>query len=119
MGTSYCINPASISVLMDHRRSIGLHRNGVPARLKKLIVRTHCLFWFESYLYLRIDIASKLNLIAPIAEQCQHKYVCMHFFAVEGFLIFCSMFHRERPEKEYEYVRPFPDPLRSLPNTVS
>lgn len=29
-------------------------------------------------------IASKLNLIAPIAEQCQH-----------------NMFHRERPEKEY------------------
>ncbi|KAJ7147575.1 NADP-dependent oxidoreductase domain-containing protein [Mycena crocata] len=29
-------------------------------------------------------IATKLNLIAPIAEQCQH-----------------NMFHRERPEKEY------------------
>lgn len=47
MGTSYCLNRALISVLMDHRRSIGLHRNGVPAKLKKLIVRTHCLFWFE------------------------------------------------------------------------
>ncbi|KAJ7779601.1 NADP-dependent oxidoreductase domain-containing protein [Mycena metata] len=30
-------------------------------------------------------IATKLNLIAPIAEQCEH-----------------SMFHRERPEKEYD-----------------
>ena len=32
-----------------------------------------------------IHIAHKLNLIAPIAEQCCHH-----------------MFHRERPEKEYE-----------------
>ena len=118
MGTSYCLNRALISVLMYHRRSIGLHRNGVPARLKKLIVRTHCLVWFENYLYLRIDIASKLNLIAPIAEQCQHKYASIYFFVVDRILISCSMFHRERPEKEYECVIPFPNPLRYLPNTV-
>ncbi len=33
------------------------------------------------------DVASKLNLIPPAAEQCEHH-----------------MFHRERPEKEYECV---------------
>ncbi|THG98246.1 hypothetical protein EW026_g3905 [Hermanssonia centrifuga] len=32
-----------------------------------------------------IDVASKLKLIPPVAEQCKHH-----------------MFHRERPEKEYE-----------------
>jgi len=39
-------NRALISVLIDHRRSTVLHRNGVPARLKKLIVSKHCLLWF-------------------------------------------------------------------------
>lgn len=32
-------------------------------------------------------IAARLNLIAPIAEQCEHH-----------------MLHRDRPEGEYEYV---------------
>ncbi|KAJ8507696.1 hypothetical protein ONZ45_g9960 [Pleurotus djamor] len=34
-----------------------------------------------------LDVADKLGLIAPIAEQCQHH-----------------MFHRERPEKEYKQL---------------
>lgn len=54
------------------------------------------------------DVASKLGLIAPIAEQCQHKCACLPSHArLAGAsllyltLIFPSMFHRERPEKEY------------------
>lgn len=46
------------------------------------------------------DVATKLNLIPPITEQMQYKCV-LEYFASHTVPIPYSMFHRERPEKEY------------------
>lgn len=54
--------------------------------------------------YQLVDVAAKLNLIPPIAEQCQHQCVLsdksVHVMLTVLY-IFHSMFHRERPEQEY------------------
>ena len=48
------------------------------------------------------DVADKLGLVGPIAEQCQHQYVFSHIFPCQESSLFkYSMMHRERPEKEY------------------
>ncbi|THG98243.1 hypothetical protein EW026_g3906 [Hermanssonia centrifuga] len=59
----------AIEIYILSRPSTGVHQNGAPERPRKLSV----------------DVAHKLNLIPPAADQCEHH-----------------MFHRERPEKEYE-----------------
>ena len=56
---------------------------------------------FSQTLTVLLDIATKFNLIAPIAEQCEHQYVsCPHHRAKPG-LDSHSLLHRERPEREY------------------
>jgi hypothetical protein len=51
-----------------------------------------------------VDVAARLNLIPPIAEQCLHKCVTFSSHESRKTLTDYSMFHRERPEKEYACV---------------
>lgn len=64
------------------RLSIGLRPNGALSSLRRLIVRSK----ISAYTpvrnltpYLFLDVASKLNLVGPIAEQCQHQYDYIHY----------------------------------------
>jgi hypothetical protein len=76
--------------------------NGPPGRSRKPTVRSDAFLLQKIFIPSDVDIAAKLNLIAPIAEQCQHKCAVSLLMLVlhtnQGHF---SMFHRERPEKEY------------------
>ena len=73
------------ALLCAHRRSIGRRLNGLRTKSKKPTVRMPLIslrllrLTVPSTCLLELglpDVASKLGLIAPIAEQCQHK--CVH-----------------------------------------
>ena len=55
------------------RRCTGQLRNGPRRRSRKRIVM-HARFLTFSHAHVVLDVATKLNLIAPIAEQCSHRY---------------------------------------------
>lgn len=61
------------------------------------------LFDYQSLSLFSSDVANKLGLIPPIAEQCQHKSVFIKYGLCISLMdvTFLSMFHRDRPEKEY------------------
>ena len=70
------------------------NRRGLPS--VPLVVLTFCLNLLTHGI---IDIAEKLNLIPPIAEQCQHKCVIplLLFLAwLELFLLACSIANAPR-----------------------
>jgi hypothetical protein len=62
-----------ISYAQGHcRHSTGLRQNGLPGTLRKLTVRFPRLL-NDLTLIRHPDVADRLNLIPPIAEQCQHQ----------------------------------------------
>ena len=72
------------ALLCAHRRSIGRRLNGLRTKSKKPTVRialTTPDLLQDAALTITpsssgvLDVASKLGLIAPIAEQCQHKWL--------------------------------------------
>lgn len=73
-GSAMCVTDAF------QRHFTGEHRSGVREKSKKLIV---CVFFSlkncTHSTRLCSDIANKLHLIAPIAEQCKHQSVLLDF----------------------------------------
>jgi len=79
-----------VDVIFAHRSDINVPMEEVVRAFNFVIEKGWALYWATSeWSAVEIEeahhICSKLGLIAPIAEQCQH-----------------NMFHRERPEKEYD-----------------
>ncbi|TFK42212.1 NADP-dependent oxidoreductase domain-containing protein [Crucibulum laeve] len=79
-----------VDVLFAHRCDISVPMEEIVRAFNWVIQQGWALYWATSEWSAReieeaYRIADRLRLIAPIAEQCQH-----------------NMFHRERPEKEYE-----------------
>ncbi|KAF8826431.1 hypothetical protein HHX47_DHR5000137 [Lentinula edodes] len=70
-----------VDVIFAHRADTNVPMEEVVRAFNYVIEKGWCV---DTCL---IDIADKLHLIPPIAEQCQH-----------------NMFHRERPEKEYAKI---------------
>ncbi|SPC61611.1 probable potassium channel beta subunit protein [Ustilago sp. UG-2017b] len=84
-------------VLMAHRPDPTVPMEEIVRGFNRLIESDKCFYWGTSeWSAQQIEeahaVANRLNLIPPIADQCQY-----------------NMFHRERPEKEY-------DPLYKLHN---
>ncbi|RXW23071.1 hypothetical protein EST38_g2772 [Candolleomyces aberdarensis] len=78
-----------VDVIFAHRPDVTVPMEEIVRAFNYVIEKGWAFYWATSewsaqQLEEAHHIASKLNLIAPIAEQCQHH-----------------MFHRERPEKEY------------------
>ncbi|KAJ6531417.1 NADP-dependent oxidoreductase domain-containing protein [Mycena vulgaris] len=78
-----------VDVIFAHRCDITVPMEEIVRAFNYVIEKGWAFYWGTSeWTAQQIEeahhIATKLNLIAPIAEQCQH-----------------NMFHRERPEKEY------------------
>ncbi|KDR85950.1 hypothetical protein GALMADRAFT_219011 [Galerina marginata CBS 339.88] len=78
-----------VDVLFAHRHDHSIPMEEIVRAFNYVVEKGWALYWATSEWTAREieeahHIANKLNLIAPIAEQCQHH-----------------MFHRERPEKEY------------------
>ncbi|KAF5312112.1 hypothetical protein D9619_002437 [Psilocybe cf. subviscida] len=78
-----------VDVVFAHRHDHNVGMEEIVRAFNYCIEKGWTLYWATSEWSAREieeahHIASKLNLIGPIAEQCQHH-----------------MFHRERPEKEY------------------
>jgi len=79
-----------VDVIFAHRCDITVPMEEIVRAFNYVIEKGWAFYWATSeWTALQIEeahhIAEKLNLIPPIAEQCQHH-----------------MFHRERPEKEYD-----------------
>ncbi|KIJ94372.1 hypothetical protein K443DRAFT_642100 [Laccaria amethystina LaAM-08-1] len=79
-----------VDVIFAHRHDHTVPMEEIVRAFNHVIEKGWAFYWATSEWSAREieeahHIASKLNLIAPIAEQCQH-----------------NMFHRERPEKEYD-----------------
>ncbi|KAG6917338.1 hypothetical protein DXG01_002909 [Tephrocybe rancida] len=79
-----------VDVLFAHRPDNTVPMEEIVRAFNYVIQKGWAFYWATSeWSALEIEeayhVAEKLNLIAPIAEQCQH-----------------NMFYRERPEKEYE-----------------
>ncbi|KAJ7708206.1 voltage-gated potassium channel beta-2 subunit [Mycena rosella] len=91
-GTQECLERLQmtyVDVIFAHRCDITVPMEEIVRAFNYVIEKGWAFYWGTSeWSAHQIEeahhIATKLNLIAPIAEQCQH-----------------SMFHRERPEKEY------------------
>lgn len=60
------------AVHSSDRHSTGEHPSGALAKLKKLIVRDNGLLDWRSDLC-HLDVATRLGLIGPIADQCKHQ----------------------------------------------
>lgn len=78
-----------VDVLFAHRHDPTVPMEEIVRAFNYVIEHGYALYWATSeWSAQRIEeafnVANRLNLIAPIAEQCQH-----------------NMFHRERPEREY------------------
>jgi len=78
-----------VDVIYAHRADITVPMEEVVRAFNFVIEKGWALYWATSewtaqQIEEAFHVASKLNLIAPIAEQCQHH-----------------LFHRERPELEY------------------
>ncbi|KAF8890093.1 NADP-dependent oxidoreductase domain-containing protein [Infundibulicybe gibba] len=81
-----------VDVIFAHRPDPSVPMEEVVRAFNYVIDKGWAFYWATSEWSAREieeahHIASKCNLIAPIAEQCQH-----------------NMFHRERPEKEYNPI---------------
>ncbi|EDR04450.1 uncharacterized protein LACBIDRAFT_252565 [Laccaria bicolor S238N-H82] len=79
-----------VDVIFAHRHDDTVPMEEIVRAFNYVIEKGWAFYWATSEWSAREieeahHVASKLNLIAPIAEQCQH-----------------NMFHRERPEKEYD-----------------
>lgn len=79
-----------VDVIFAHRSDPTVPMEEIVRAFNYVIEKGWAFYWATSEWSAReieeaYHIADKLNLIAPIAEQCQH-----------------NMFHRERPEKEYD-----------------
>ncbi|TFK42213.1 NADP-dependent oxidoreductase domain-containing protein [Crucibulum laeve] len=79
-----------VDVIFAHRCDVSVPMEEIVRAFNWVIEKGWAMYWATSEWTAReieeaYHIADKLNLIAPIAEQCQH-----------------NMFHRERPEKEYD-----------------
>ncbi|KAF8971901.1 NADP-dependent oxidoreductase domain-containing protein [Flammula alnicola] len=79
-----------VDVIFAHRHDVNVSMEEIVRAFNYVIERGWALYWGTSEWSAREieeahHIANKLNLIAPIAEQCKH-----------------NMFHRDRPEKEYQ-----------------
>jgi len=79
-----------VDVIFAHRYDVTVPMEEVVRAFNYVIEKGYAFYWATSEWTAREieeahHIATKLNLIGPIAEQCQH-----------------NMFHRERPEKEYD-----------------
>ncbi|KAL0952202.1 hypothetical protein HGRIS_008811 [Hohenbuehelia grisea] len=79
-----------VDVLFAHRPDPNVPMEEIVRAFNYVIEKGWAFYWATSEWSAREieeahHVAAKLNLIAPIAEQCQH-----------------NMFHRERPEKEYD-----------------
>jgi len=77
-------------VLMAHRPDPTVPMEEIVRGFNRLIESDKCFYWGTSeWSAQQIEeahaVANRLNLIPPIADQCQY-----------------NMFHRERPEKEYD-----------------
>ncbi|KAJ7743589.1 NADP-dependent oxidoreductase domain-containing protein [Mycena metata] len=92
-GTQACLERLQmnyVDVIFAHRCDCTVPMEEIVRAFNYVIEKGWAFYWGTSeWSAQEIEeahhIATKLNLIAPIAEQCQH-----------------SMFHRERPEKEYD-----------------
>ncbi|KAF8174937.1 NADP-dependent oxidoreductase domain-containing protein [Pholiota molesta] len=78
-----------VDVIFAHRHDANVPMEEIVRAFNYVIEKGWALYWATSEWGAREieeahHIANKLNLIAPIAEQCKHH-----------------MFHRDRPEKEY------------------
>ncbi|KAF9055732.1 NADP-dependent oxidoreductase domain-containing protein [Panaeolus papilionaceus] len=81
-----------VDVIFAHRHDHSVPMEEIVRAFNFVIEQGWAFYWATSEWSAREieeahHVASKLNLIAPIAEQCQHH-----------------MFHRERPEKEYHHL---------------
>ncbi|KAF9011437.1 NADP-dependent oxidoreductase domain-containing protein [Cyathus striatus] len=79
-----------VDVLFAHRHDKSVPMEEIVRAFNYVIEKGWAFYWATSEWSAReieeaYHVAEKLNLIPPIAEQCQHH-----------------MFHRERPEKEYD-----------------
>ncbi|KAJ7048333.1 voltage-gated potassium channel beta-2 subunit [Mycena amicta] len=91
-GTKACLERLQLSyvdVIFAHRCDITVPMEEIVRAFNYVIEQGWAFYWGTSeWTAQQIEeahhIATKLNLIAPIAEQCKH-----------------NMFYRERPEKEY------------------
>ncbi|KAF7326193.1 Aldo-ket-red domain-containing protein [Mycena kentingensis (nom. inval.)] len=92
-GTKDCLQRLQLSyvdVIFAHRCDISVPMEEIVRAFNYVINQGWAFYWGTSeWTAQQIEeahhVAAKLNLIAPIAEQCKHH-----------------MFHRERAEKEYE-----------------
>ncbi|PIL31309.1 transporter [Ganoderma sinense ZZ0214-1] len=91
-GTKKCLERLQldyVDVIFAHRPDHSVPMEEIVRAFNFVIHQGWALYWATSEwsaydIEEAYHVASKLGLIAPIAEQCQH-----------------NMFHRERPEKEY------------------
>ncbi|KAI0714796.1 voltage-gated potassium channel beta-2 subunit [Earliella scabrosa] len=91
-GTKKCLERLQmdyVDVIFAHRPDHTVPMEEIVRAFNYVIDQGWAFYWATSEWSARdieeaYHVASKLGLIAPIAEQCQH-----------------NMFHRERPEKEY------------------
>jgi len=91
-GTQECLQRLQldyVDVIFAHRPDINVPMEEIVRAFNYVIEKGWAFYWATSEWSAREieeahHVAEKLNLSAPIAEQCQH-----------------NMFHRERPEKEY------------------
>ncbi|KAF8971881.1 NADP-dependent oxidoreductase domain-containing protein [Flammula alnicola] len=86
LGLSY------VDVIFAHRHDHNVPMEEIVRAFNYVIDQGWATYWGTSEWTAREieeahHVATKLHLIAPIAEQCQH-----------------NMFHRERPEKEYHHL---------------
>ncbi|KAI5893618.1 Aldo/keto reductase [Schizophyllum commune H4-8] len=78
-----------VDVIFAHRPDVNTPMEEIVRAFNYVIEKGWAFYWGTSewsaqQLEEAFHVASRLNLIGPVAEQCQHH-----------------MFHRERPEKEY------------------
>jgi len=81
-----------VDIIFAHRHDHSVPMEEIVRAFNYVIEKGWAFYWATSEWSAREieeahHIATKLNLISPIAEQCQHH-----------------MFHRERPEKEYHHL---------------
>ncbi|KAH9945083.1 Aldo/keto reductase [Epithele typhae] len=88
-----------VDVVFAHRADHTVPMEEVVRAFNWVVDKGYALYWATSeWSSQEIEeahhIATRLNLIGPIAEQCSHRHVsCI--------LCLLNMLHRERPEREY------------------
>ncbi|KAJ7915074.1 NADP-dependent oxidoreductase domain-containing protein [Mycena leptocephala] len=107
-GTQECLERLQmtyVDVIFAHRHDRTVPMEEIVRAFNYVIEKGWAFYWATSeWTAQQIEeahhVATKLNLVAPIAEQCMHH-----------------MFHRERPEKEYACV--FSTSLGSTPTALA